>query len=241
MRNILHVEADIKGKRRVPAYTVTQNDSVSIIVTVLDGGSPVSLDEVSKMTIACTRRDGTVVVKDGTQTGPNEVTFELGTTEIEQTGKVDAVVQLYLADGRVSTIKFAFNVTKDPTGEGYVPSEDERTLIEVVLGDGPLVLERAETAAASAEGASAYIDEKKPLIDKITDEQTNLQAQLDEVARGATNVETSQARVDAKGNPHTTLKARLDAEQTVVTSQLAETQNQIDDIIMDQELSFIKN
>src|SRR5690606_24236528 len=113
-------------------------------------------------------------------------------------------------------------VTKDPTGDGYVPSEEERTLIEVVLGDGPLTIERAEMAAANAESAAEYIDEKKPLIDKFTDEQTNLQAQLDEVARGATNAETSQARVSTTGTAYGTLKERLDSEYEEVTSQLAQ-------------------
>src|SRR5690606_37737059 len=68
--------------------------------------------------------------------------------------------------------------------------------------------------------------EKKPLIDKFTDEQTSLQAQLDEVARGATNVETSQARVSSTGTAYATLKQRLDTEYEEVTTQLAQTANE---------------
>ncbi|MEK3887242.1 chitobiase/beta-hexosaminidase C-terminal domain-containing protein [Bacillus sp. FSL K6-3431] len=173
MRNILAVEVDLKGLRRVPVYTVTQNDSVRLIVSVLDEGIPFKLDEVSTNTLVCTRTDKETIVTAGTQTGLNEITFDLGTSEIAVLGKVDAVIQLYTADERVSTIKFAFIVIKDPSGDGFVPSDREQSIIEVVLGSGPLVIKQAQEA-------STYIEEKKPLIDKLTDEQTGLQAQLDE-------------------------------------------------------------
>lgn len=84
-------------------------------------------------------------------------------------------------------------------------------------------------AQAQAERASLganYIDEKKPLIEEFTGEQTNLQAQLDAlVVDGDSSPEAAQARVGTDATAYATLKARLDAEQNKVTAQLADLVN----------------
>lgn len=225
MKNVYKIDADIKGSKRITAPFITQNDAVSFVVSVFDGGKEVDLSDVATFTLASTRLDKEVVVVAGEHTGVNTVTFDIGTEETKYTGVVKAVVQLYGADGRVSTVSFSYSVTVDPVGDGFIPSERDQTLIEVVLGDGPLVIAEAKDAAEFAREQGDYVAEKKPLIDKFTGEQTNLQTQLDEVSRGATNAETSQARVDTEGVPHATLKTRLDTEMNSVTSQLAEKAN----------------
>lgn len=221
MKNVFQIKADIKGSKMATSPFITQNDAVRFEVSLFDGDKEIDLSSVTTSTLASTRGDKETVVVEGEKTGVNKVTFNIGTAETKLTGEVNAVVQLYGADGRVSTVRFIYKVTSDPTGAGFIPSEREKTLIEVVLGDGPLVVERAETAAT-------YIEDKKLLIDKFTGEQTNLQAQLDQVAIGATNAETSQARLDTKGVSHTTLKARLDKEMNEVNSSLAEKVNKGD-------------
>jgi lysophospholipase L1-like esterase len=51
--------------------------------------------------------------------------------------------------------------------------------------------------------------------------KNSIQTQLDEFAKGATNAETSQARVEADGTTNATLKARLDKKETKFASDIA--------------------
>lgn len=100
---------------------------------------------------------------------------------------------------------------------------------EIALLAGSEAQVQAERASLGAD----YIDEKKPLIDEFTGEQTNLQAQLDAlVVDGDSSPEAAQARVGTDATAYATLKARLDSEQNKVTAQLADTS---------KELEFEKN
>ncbi|MDF1510831.1 cell envelope integrity protein TolA [Robertmurraya sp. DFI.2.37] len=108
-----------------------------------------------------TRPDKQAVITVGEVTGINTIRFKLGTTELEVKGKVEAVIQVYDADGRVSTIPFRYEVLNDPTTD-YIPSDNEQTLIEQVLGDGPRILADAQQATTdayeAAEAANAAAD-----------------------------------------------------------------------------------
>ena len=156
MRNTFQISADIKKKAYISEPMVTQNDDITFIVNVFDNGEPFSLAGVTTASLANTRMDGTTVVTPGTIINDNTIQFDLGTNETAVPGKVLATVQLYDEDERVSTIAFTYRVVKDPTGSGYVPSENEKTLIEVVLNDGPLVIQQAQDAAAYATTQGDY-------------------------------------------------------------------------------------
>lgn len=83
---------------------------------------------------------------------------------------------------------------------------------------------RVSDAASRASEAADYIEGKEDLINKFTGEQENLQAQVDKlVVEGDSSPAAAQAAVGADGTKHSTLKARLDAEQNKVAQQLAET------------------
>lgn len=85
---------------------------------------------------------------------------------------------------------------------------------------------RVSDAASRASEAADYIEGKEHLINKFTGEQENLQAQVDKlVVEGDSSPAAAQAAVGADGTKHSTLKARLDAEQNKVTQQLAEMEN----------------
>lgn len=89
----------------------------------------------------------------------------------------------------------------------------------------------AQTQAERASLGADYIDEKKLLIEEFTGEQTNLQAQLDAlVVDGDSSPEAAQARVGTDATAYATLKARLDAEQKKVTSQLADTVTEVNGV-----------
>lgn len=83
---------------------------------------------------------------------------------------------------------------------------------------------RVSDAAGRASEAADYIEEKEPLINKFTDEQENLQAQVDKlVVEGDSSPAAAQASVGADATVYPTLKARLDAENKSITTQLADT------------------
>lgn len=145
--------------------TVVQNDAIRFIIRVFDNGQPLDLTSVETASLANIRLDRKTVVTPGTKIGTNTVQFDLGTEETKVPGRVEATAQFYDEDGRVSTIAFTYRVVKDPTGEGYIPTERDQTLIEIVLSDGPLVIQQAQDAAeyATAQGdyAKQVADENK--------------------------------------------------------------------------------
>lgn len=156
MQNTFIIDADIKKESYYNQPTVTANDDITLIINVTDDGIPFDLTGVVTFSLANTRQDKQVIVTTGTKTGTNQVTFVLGTSETAISGKVKAVVQLYDADERVSTLSFSYKVEADPTGAGYTPSSSEQTLIQTVLGDGPLVIQSAQDAAAYANTQGDY-------------------------------------------------------------------------------------
>lgn len=155
MQNTFNVLVDLKVVKSVPQPLVTQNDSVVFILEVMENGVPFDLTDTTTVSLAHTRKDKTVVVTQGTKAG-NKATFALGTNETSVTGAVAAKAQFYDATGRVSTLSFTYQVGVDPTGSGYIPSASEATLIEVVLNDGPLIIQSAEEAAAYANEQGDY-------------------------------------------------------------------------------------
>ena len=160
MQNTFHINVDLKKKTYIEEPVVTQNDRVTFIISVSDDGSPFPLQSVATATLAHKRLDCVIVVTQGTVTGTNTVEFTLGTEETKIPGRVEATVQLYDSDGRVSTLSFVYQVLKDPTGNGYIPTERERTLIEIVLGDGPLVIQQAQDAANFANEQGQFAQEQ---------------------------------------------------------------------------------
>lgn len=147
MQNVFTIDADIKLKMLINEPTVVQNDNIRFIINVFDNGQPLDLTNVETVSLASVRLDRQTVVTPGTKIGTNTVQFDLGTEETKFPGRVGAIAQFYGSEGRVSTISFSYRVIKDPTGDGYIPTKREQTLIETVLGDGPLIIQQAQDAA----------------------------------------------------------------------------------------------
>jgi hypothetical protein len=153
LQNTFILDVDFKVRNLINEPIVTQNDDVTFILNVYDDGQEFALSSVSTFTLASVRPDKASVMTLGELTGSNQVTFPLSSTELLVPGTVDATIQLYDADGRVSTLPFTYKVLKDPVKD-YVPSEKDQTLIELVLGQGPAILAAAEQATADALAAA---------------------------------------------------------------------------------------
>lgn len=174
MKNVFTIDADIKLKMLINEPTVVQNDDIRFVINVFDNGQPLDLSSVETVSLANVRLDGKTVVTPGTKIDTNIVQFDLGTEETKVSGRVEATAQFYDSEGRVSTVSFSYRVVKDPTGDGYIPTEREQTLIETVLGDGPLIIQQAQDAAeyATAQGQFAqaqadYAHTQGLLIDNL--------------------------------------------------------------------------
>jgi hypothetical protein len=157
LQNVFEVDLDIKQKTAIKMPTVTQNDTVVFVCRIFDDGRIYNIQSGTTFTMTATRPDKVTVITEGTVTDENIVEFTLGTTELAVAGKVNTVVQVYDAEGRISTIPFGYYVLNDPSTD-YIPSEHEETLIERVLGDGPQVIDDAEQAGDYAQSVA---DENK--------------------------------------------------------------------------------
>lgn len=162
IQNTFYLDVDIKRDNYVDEPKVTQNDAVTFVLRMTDDGVDYPLVGVSTYTLASLRPDNQSVLTVGALTAPNEITFELGSTEVSVPGNVKAAIQLYDADGRVSSMPFTYEVSKD-SATGYIPSKEEKTLIELVLGQGPAILTAAQTATITANDAAANADAKAAL------------------------------------------------------------------------------
>lgn len=165
------IDVDIKQKTAIKQPTVTQNDAVVFNFRVFDDGRIYNIQSGTTFTMITTRKGKPPVMTEGQATGENTVQFKLGTTELEVVGYVEAVIQVYDAEGRVSTIPFKYEVLNDPSND-YVPSEDEETLIQRVLGDGPQIIEEAEQATTNAYNAVQNVGQA---IDDITSTNQSIQ------------------------------------------------------------------
>src|SRR5690625_70398 len=88
-------------------------------------------------------------------------------------------------------------------------------------------INKTDTLNEGREKLNAAIDGANAADTKATQALANsesTQTQLDTiVVDGDSSVEAAQARVDEKGDPHPTLKARIDDGMNSVNQQLAET------------------
>lgn len=153
LKNIYTFTLDTQRKNVVPELYVTQNDDIRFVINLMQNGQEMIVSGATP-SLAVERLDRQTTVLPGTVSG-NAVTFDLGTTETAVEGRTKAVVQLYDPDGRVSSMPFHFVVSDDPSAAGTIPSEREQTLIEVVLQDGPTVIEGARKAVVDAVEATS--------------------------------------------------------------------------------------
>lgn len=221
LTNTHTINVDIQLPNQLNLFPVTKFDTIDFVLRVFNNKEPVDLSQVSTAILVSTRQDGTPVPVVGAVTGLNEATFTLGNQSTAVAGRVSAIAQFYDAAGRISTVSFAYMVTDDPIADVEILEED-RTLIQVVLQNGPLVIAQAEDAGAYATGEAVRASEAEADARQAAGE-----------ARGAAEVALSKAEIANKaaeqavvGTDNTiyqSLKERLDAEYTTVVSQIVES------------------
>lgn len=160
LQNVHHVEADIKRKTYLNEPHVTANDDIAFIVSITDDGAAVDMASVATVYLASERLDKQTVITVGTKLADGTIKFELGHTETQVPGQVKAVAQLFDSEGdRISSVAWTYIVDRDPTGEGYIPTEKDKTFIEVVLSEGPAVIQEAKDVTAAAQQSVVNADD----------------------------------------------------------------------------------
>lgn len=136
------IKVDLKRREYLTKPTVTQNDDIKFVITVLDYGDPADLTGYTYKLATRTPNKKSFFV-DGEKTGDNEITFTLGKGEVEAVGEAKAAVQLWDSQKRQSAIPFTFDVIQD-SSFGSTPSPTERSIMELVVQEGPVILAEAE-------------------------------------------------------------------------------------------------
>ena len=222
LQNTFVLDVDFKKRNLINEPLVTQNDEVKFILNVYDDGMEFDLSSVSTFTLASVRPDKVSVMTLGELTETNQVTFELGSTELLVPGTVEAAIQLYDADGRISTLPFTYKVLKDPVKD-HVPSKDEQTLIELVLGQGPAILQAAieiTEEATAAEGLRKIAESNR-----VTAETKRVNAESDRVEHENERVTNESARLESESTRKTAETARIQAEEERQTNTSTAIQN----------------
>jgi glycerophosphoryl diester phosphodiesterase len=226
---------DLKKPTVIPLPQFIQQDTNILEFEVLDDGAPADLTNINRIVVNFKRQDRKVFSRF-LNAEENKISYTLGMEEMATAGVGEVELNFFNADNteRLSTRRFKVQISEqigtrevtDPTAMSVL----QELFVEVndVKTNTSLAAEFAEEQASYAKEQGDYIEEKKPAIEKFTGEQTNLQAQVDQlVIDGDSSPEAAQARVDGDGNSYTTLKKRLDEKDAQVSAQLAENETQL--------------
>jgi hypothetical protein len=180
--------------------------------------------------------DDTVIEKTCTIKNGNAVAT-LDNNVLSQQGKLKVEFTIY--DGEKETTTRTILITVEPSINRNEAIEtipewdivqqvlDFKPSLESLILDTEIAVQYATESAEYAQTQGDYVESKKPIIDKFTGDQTNLQAQIDSlVIGGDSSPEAAQARVNKSGTVYATLKARLDDENTKIAASLAEKATQ---------------
>lgn len=146
MRNEFIFDADLKRKKLIAEPTVTQHDALRFVVRIFDNNAPYAIPDGTTLRLVGQRNDKKSYYVDGVLTGENEVAFDLAKEHVSVVGKVHVAIQIVTDGNRVSSLPFTFEVIKDLATD-YIPAPDEKTLIELVVQDGPGIIEEAKQVA----------------------------------------------------------------------------------------------
>jgi glycerophosphoryl diester phosphodiesterase len=199
LENKYSLIANIKHKRYGGVLpTVTANDNVLFEIELYDDVTKYDLSEVTSVTLVTMKKNKTSVIRNGTMVN-GLLRFKIGGSETTESGRVEGTIQLYDVDNnRISSAPIAFEVVRDPSLQGVLPTDDKT----LVIANESLFLETIEKG-------------------------NNLQEQLDTlVVSGDSSPAADQARVDAKGVTKSSLKTRLDDDYNELSSSVAQKAEQ---------------
>ena len=122
----------MKHKNKIQKMYMVSGDSNSDLLVISledskDGSKfePFILQESSIVTVVFLKEDGNVVTGQAEISGPNEIQYLIKGNEISFPGIVEAQVQVYGDDSRLSSWDFSFNVKESLDNDDVVESTTE--------------------------------------------------------------------------------------------------------------------
>lgn len=173
---------------------ITQGDGDvnEFIIKVFDDSQEIDYDLVSSATITFLKADGTAVQGDA-QVRASDIYYLSGYNELACSGPVDTSLQLFDSEGnRLSTQKFAFEVTRDLVTLTTVQSTTEYPILKVLV-------DASGWAAAEFPGIVSFFD----------------QAEIDE----GTRTSAENARLEEENNREIAEIARDSAESVRIDNE----------------------
>ena len=206
MENVYELDIDIKKENYINQPVLKQNDNAVFKLNILDDEKPIDLSNAVSITLANLRPDRkNIIIVGSLGENDNQVVFDISRPENSIVGNVEATVQFYGSENRISTATFTYKVEKDPSN--ISPSGTDKTLIELVLGEGPAVLKAAEEATAEALAAATLAQQESENLDQI-------------------KIDVVKAAQDAKSAGENAVKATTDALQATTGAYEATTNAQ---------------
>jgi lysophospholipase L1-like esterase len=130
VENKYRLIANIKHKRYgggIPS--VTANDNVIFEIELYDDALPYDLTGVTRYTLVTSKKNKTSVIREGTLAN-GLLKFVLSGSETTESGRVEGTIQLYdAANKRVSSAPLAYEVIRDPSLQGELPTDDKTLVI----------------------------------------------------------------------------------------------------------------
>lgn len=131
------------------SFEMRHNDDNELVIELRGEEGAIDLNAlgVTRTTLLVTRSDKQDIPLDGNITPEGHASFKLKRASLAKKGMVEAVAQFYFGeDVRISTPTLIFNALRDPAAGNIGEEGDDKTLIEIILEDGPQLLAQLQTA-----------------------------------------------------------------------------------------------
>lgn len=188
MENLYTINLDIKKPGYIPEPVCKQNDYVTFLINLYDNGTPIVLTDAMYVTVGYERPDGKNVVVMALRTSGNQVKVVTNRPENSLVGLLKSTIQVYNNNVRISTFSFNIRVERDPSL--IIPNDEDKTLIQQVLGQGPVIIEGLEKIVIEAEQATVSANTAANKANEAADKAN--QATLD-VAQAIEDTNTAAA------------------------------------------------
>ena len=121
----LTVDIKKKGINQIPVFV--KNDTAILNIRVLDEDVEYDISQADRYTVSFKKPKGELVTGQGRYEN-GMLVYELGATEMEETGMLEVVAQIYIGETRISTRPFQVKILDDY--EGGIGSEEQLTFLQ---------------------------------------------------------------------------------------------------------------
>jgi hypothetical protein len=204
IQNVFDINVDLKQPTVIKTPIITKSDTVVFNIHVYDDGKVFDVSSAEQFSIFSKRPDGQVIGKSGTVSGQNTIQFPLGTSETSVPGIVSATIQIYDANGRVSTFPFYYQVLDDPS-VNYVQSSTEVTLLQSLINSAQTAVDNANAAVNSASTAATNANNAASSANAAATNANNAATAANNAATNANNAATNANNAATNANTQAAL------------------------------------